>query len=251
MRQSQMANFAIPLLPCVSIDEQLSFYRAAGFDVTFRQTKPNAYACVSYAGVELHFFTLKSLNPSESYCMCYIRVADVDAVYRDIADSLKRAYGKLPTKGIPRITKPNTLTSDRRFNIVDPGGNWLMIGQKLDATSERREREAAAEPDSKLARAYGMAYSLAYAKNDFAAAAKVLDAALARDESVAPALRYKALVLRADTAAALNEQPHAERLLDEAARIPLSDEDREAVEEARQRAGELEQSRQPGSDNEG
>ncbi len=41
-----MANeTTIPMLPCRSIDEMLTFYVALGFEVTYHQTRPNTYAC--------------------------------------------------------------------------------------------------------------------------------------------------------------------------------------------------------------
>src|SRR5688572_5749703 len=36
----------IPILPCRGIDETLEFYVAVGFEVTYKQGKPNSYACV-------------------------------------------------------------------------------------------------------------------------------------------------------------------------------------------------------------
>lgn len=50
----------IPILPCSSIDEALAFYEALGFTVTYRQTKPNTYACVKYGGIELNFFVKRT-----------------------------------------------------------------------------------------------------------------------------------------------------------------------------------------------
>jgi hypothetical protein len=38
------ADRSIPILPCRSIDEQLSFYEAIGCEVTYRQKAPNVFA---------------------------------------------------------------------------------------------------------------------------------------------------------------------------------------------------------------
>jgi hypothetical protein len=46
----RMAERTIPILPCRSIDENLDFYRALGFEVTFQQTRPNPYAVVARCG---------------------------------------------------------------------------------------------------------------------------------------------------------------------------------------------------------
>lgn len=46
----------IPILPCPSIDENLDFYRALGFEVTSYQRSPNPYCSVRRGGIELQFF---------------------------------------------------------------------------------------------------------------------------------------------------------------------------------------------------
>jgi uncharacterized glyoxalase superfamily protein PhnB len=78
--------------------------------------------------VEIHFFTHKELIPAESSAGCYLRVLDVESIYRAFAAS------QLPKKGIPRMDaledKPWGL---REFAVVDPDGNLLRIGQLLDA----------------------------------------------------------------------------------------------------------------------
>lgn len=40
----------VPLLPCASIDDMLTFYTALGFEQTYRQTKPNPYLAMQRAG---------------------------------------------------------------------------------------------------------------------------------------------------------------------------------------------------------
>jgi hypothetical protein len=58
--------------------------------------------------------------------MCYLRVSDVDDIYRAFA------LAELPRKGIPRQDalgdKPWGM---REFAIVDPDGNLIRIGQTL------------------------------------------------------------------------------------------------------------------------
>jgi catechol 2,3-dioxygenase-like lactoylglutathione lyase family enzyme len=64
-----MANDSvIPLLPCVSLEETLDFYRALGFEVTHEQTWPYAYGSVFRNGVNLHFYGgFKGFNPAKAY----------------------------------------------------------------------------------------------------------------------------------------------------------------------------------------
>lgn len=214
---SNGSSITIPILPSRSIDEQLEFYQAMGFKVTYRQAKPNLYACVSHPIVELHFFVLKGLQPEQSYSMCYLHVPDVDAVYKQFSEKLKQAYNKIPTKGFPRISKPNDLTEDRRFHIVDPAGNRLLIGTK------HAEDRQIVEEKSKFAAAFETAYRLTYSKDSPADAAKVLDAALRKEEPASPKLRLRAYVLRADIAFAMEQQETAADYIRKSEQLLASD----------------------------
>jgi len=233
------AGVAIPILPCRSIDEQLDFYQALGFEATYRQAKPNLYACVRHRIAELHFFFLKQLEPSNSYSMCFISVPDVDAVYKEFCENLKRAYRKVPSKGLPRIGKLNNLAEDRRFNLTDPAGNRLLIGQKhAEPRTAQEDQDNTLQP-SRFANAFDMAYKLAYAKDVPADAARVLDLAFSKTEGVPATLRYNAYVLRADVAVAMNELNLAMAFIREAEQLALSDQELEDVVEATERLAEL------------
>ncbi len=117
-------DIAIPILPSRSLNETLAFFWRLGFEG--RIHGHGDYAILTRDTVELHFFTHRELRPAESFAGCYIRVSDVDSIYRafDSAD--------LPRKGIPRRDpledKPWGM---REFAIVDPDGNLIRIGQKL------------------------------------------------------------------------------------------------------------------------
>ncbi|WP_409344635.1 bleomycin resistance protein [Paenibacillus sp. MBLB4367] len=232
-------GLAIPIFPCRSIDEQLDFYQALGFEVTYRQAKPNLYACVRHRIVELHFFVLKSLDPSNSYSMCYVNVPDVDAVYKEFCENAKKAYQKVPSKGFPRITKLNNLTEDRRFNLIDPAGNRLLIGQKHGSSESTRHGQYAVAHSSRFTNAFDTAYRLAYAKDEPADAAKVLDLVFSKREEASVTLRYKAYVLRADIACSMDEINLARTFMKEADHLLLSDQELEEVTEATERLDEL------------
>lgn len=230
---------AIPIFPCTSIDEQLDFYQALGFEVTYRQAKPNVYACVRHPIVELHFFVLKQLNPSDSYSMCYVSVPDVDAVYNQFYENWKRAYRKIPSKGFPRMTKVNNLAEDRRFNLIDPAGNRLLIGQKHPPVEPAGSTPSNKAQRSNYENAFETAYRLAYAKDEPASAARVLDLALSKGEDAGAVLRFKAYVLRADIAFGMDELDLAARYIREADQVTLSDLELESVREAAERRNEL------------
>lgn len=212
----------IPLLPCKSIDEQLDFYQSLGFEITYRQAKPNSYACVQHKIAELHFFVLKQLIPAKSYSMCYIHVPNIDEVYQEFFTAFKRSYNKVPRRGIPRITRLSDLSEDRRFNLIDPAGNYLLIGKKHDSSKFKEHNESIWGTPAEASNSYEIAYRLAYAKDDMQSAIKVLDSMLSKNKDLSIVLRYQALVLRADLAFSLDDLTLANMLLIEAKQLPMS-----------------------------
>lgn len=238
---------AIPIFPCRSIDEQLDFYQTLGFELTYRQARPNLYACVRHRIVELHFFVLKQLDPSNSYSMCYVNVPDVDAVYKQFCENLKHAYQKVPSKGLLRITKLNNLTEDRRFNLIDPAGNRLLIGQKHPSAEPAGSDPYVKVHRSNFENAFETAYGLAYAKDEPADAARVLDLVFSKGEEAAATLRFKAFVLRADIAVSMDEPDLAKTYIREAGRVPLSEQELEGAMDAAERLDQLKATLEYGS----
>lgn len=120
----QTHDIAIPILPSRSLNDTLAFFQKLGFDG--RIHSHGDYAILTRATAELHFFTHHELRPAESSAGCYIRVSDVESIYRAFASA------KLPRKGIPRQDPlENKPWGMREFAIVDPDGNLIRIGQVL------------------------------------------------------------------------------------------------------------------------
>ena len=119
----QPYDLAIPTLPCRSVNSAVEFYKRLGFEGGAHEFNGD-YAILRRGAVELHFFTHRDLVPSESSSGCYIRVLDVESVYRSFSSS------QLPRTGIPRMDiledKPWGL---REFVVVDLDGNLIRIGQ--------------------------------------------------------------------------------------------------------------------------
>lgn len=117
------ADLSIPTLPCRSVSAAVAFYHRLGFGGGAHAFNSD-YAILRRGSVELHFFAYKALVPAHSTAGCYIRVLDVDDIYRAFSAV------QLPRTGIPRMDlledKPWGL---REFAIVDPDGNLLRIGQ--------------------------------------------------------------------------------------------------------------------------
>lgn len=120
----QQSDTAIPILPSRSVNDTLTFFRRLGFEGKIHGY--GDYAILARETVELHFFTHPELRPAESSAMCYIRVSDVESLYRAFV------LAELPQRGIPRLDaledKPWGM---REFAIIDPDGNLLRIGQTL------------------------------------------------------------------------------------------------------------------------
>lgn len=231
-----MSEETIPMLPCRTLQPVLDFYTVLGFEVTFQQRSPNPYAVVERGGIQLHFFGMKRYEPTESYSTCYIRTDDVDALHEAFRAGLKAAYGRVPTRGLPRMgSLKDTSHGVRQFLVTDPGGNCLRIGQQT--SRDHHHRPAPEEPFSK---ALHHASLLADSRDDPAGAAKIIDRALGReDERPTPVQSFRLLVLRADVAGRLGDEATATSALAEAAAVPLTAEERRSVRDDLTRLEEL------------
>jgi hypothetical protein len=230
------ADRMIPILPCRSIDDQVAFYEALGFEVTYRQRAPNAFAAVRRGAIELQFFTMKGYEPADSYSTCYVMTTEVDRLYADFRAGLKQSLGRIPTRGIPRIGAIGGMSYGvRQFLLTDPGGNIIRIGQPLEAA----DTATADEPLPRLERALAAASLLLYSKGDPAMTAKVIDDALAATPDGSDPLRVRAGVLRADAAHALGDDALAASVLDQLASIALEPAEQATLADDLARADEL------------
>ena len=227
----------IPILPCRSIDDVLAFYRALGFTVTYQQQRPNTFAIVARGGIELQFFVLKELDPAASYSTCYVITQDVDALYESFRGGLRATFGRIPSRGIPRIGPLRDMAYGvRQFIVVDPGGNYIRIGQPIVARPA-----LATETGGRLERALEAAIMLADSRSDEAGAAKVLESAFRDDPPVAGAVAVRALILRADLAMRMGDVDEARARLADASAISLSSAERQSIGDDLRRAAELEE----------
>jgi len=225
----------IPILPCRSIDDTLEFYRALGFEVTYRQERPNTFAVVRRGGIELQFFVLRDLDPAASYSTCYVVASDVDSLYEAFTHGLRQELGRLPSRGIARIGALRDMSYGvRQFVVVDPGGNYIRIGQPIPPEPAPR-----AETAGRLERALVAATTLADSKMDDTAAAKVLDAALAAQDDAPAGIVVRARILRAELAYRMGDGDRARAWLEDAQRIKLSDDERAAIVDDLERARDL------------
>ncbi|WP_327682733.1 bleomycin resistance protein [Kitasatospora sp. NBC_00458] len=223
-----MAETTVPILPCQTLQPVLEFYTALGFEVTYHQKSPNPYAVVERGGIQLHFFGMKRYDPAGSFSTCLICTDDVDGLHAAFRAGLKAAYGRVPTRGLPRIgAVGDTSHGVRQFLMTDPGGNCLRIVRPIDDDQGHRP-----PPDEPFAKALHHAALLADSKEDLTAAARLLDRALASEgERPEPAVLFRMLALRADLADRMSDAVSAAAFAARAAAVAdgLTAAERESV----------------------
>ncbi len=185
-----------PILPCPKLDEAISFYEALGFRRTYRQIAPNPYAVVMLEDIQIHLCGIANFNPAESYASAIIAVPDVDAIYNSFAVGLRKAYGKLPMVGFPRIVRPRKRYGTvRGFSVIDVGGNWLRFCKLGD-----KEEDETATKTTGLMKRLEVATRLGDSHGDEVRALKALEDGL-KQYPQAPILDYaRAMLYRAELA---------------------------------------------------
>jgi hypothetical protein len=73
--------------------------------------------------IEIHFFEFKSLDPLENYGQVYIRVVDIDKLYKTLLDNTIEIHpnGHLEFKP----------WGQKEFSLLDPDHNLLTFGQAI------------------------------------------------------------------------------------------------------------------------
>src|SRR5688572_32211257 len=225
-----------PCLPCRDIDESIAFYESLGFKRTYRQTRPNPYAVVALEEIQIHLFGMEGFNPEDSYATVIVVVPDPDSLYHGFAAGLRKAYGKLPVAGIPRILRPRKKYGTvRGFSVVDPGGNWLRI-YKLGESEE----EDSAEKAEGLAQIIYVAARLGDAHGDEALALKTLENGLARFGETAKAIELvRAYLYRAELAIRTQNFELARSSLTAAESLALTKDEKAALKDEFTHVNEL------------
>lgn len=216
-----------PILPCRELDESITFYESLGFRRTYRQMRPNPYAVVQLEEIHIHLFGMEGFDPAQSYGSVIIAVPNPDQLYQDFAAGLRKAYGKLPVSGIPRILRPRKKYGTvRGFTVIDPGGNWLRISRLGDT-----EEDATAEEATGLAQIIDVAARLADSHGDEALALKTLANGLARYTDAKAMDLAKAHLYRAELAVRMKDHELARSSLAAAESLELTDEERTTLED--------------------
>lgn len=135
-----VAEKAIPLLTCAEIQPVVDFYRALGFALTFLQKVPYGYAVVERGDVERgdvepQFYRMKGFDPAESLDGCYILTDAVETMHDEFRRGLKSCYGKIPSRGIPRI---GPLKNAHRLDDVELATTSLARAADIELTDEEQ-----------------------------------------------------------------------------------------------------------------
>ncbi|MFF2084202.1 glyoxalase [Nocardia sp. NPDC058176] len=189
-----MTDIAVPVLWTGDLTKTLVFYRALGYTVTYEQTRPYVYGEIEKHGCELNFAAPPpGIELPSEYGGALLMVDDVAARHAEFTTALRAHYGKVPSKGCPRITRFRPGQS--RFSLVDPDGNTLTVIQHDEPEIEYGgSRELTG-----LARVLDNARILRDFKDDDRAATRALETGLRRFGATASAVE------RARTYAALAE----------------------------------------------
>ncbi|WP_433700420.1 glyoxalase [Nocardiopsis sp. CA-288880] len=218
----------VPVLPCVSAEETLAFYRALGFEVTHEQTRPYLYLAFRWSGFDLHFGRApEGLDPAlETSGGCLVMVDEVAPYHAELTRAMRAAYGKVLGRGLPRITRHRPGAS--RFTLMDPSGNSIIFIRRDEPAEPGYGGPASPEG---LAGALGQVRVFREFKNDDRAAHRRARSALRRHGDGAPvadrALAYATLV---ELSVALGDEAGAREWRERLAGTVLTGEERERVE---------------------
>ena len=198
---------------------------ASGSGARIARCGPILYAVVALEDMQIHLFGITGFKPANSYGTVIVVVPDPDHLYRGFADGLRKAFGKLPVAGIPRITRPRKRYGTvRGFSLVDPGGNWLRISKLGDS-----EQEASAEKATGLTRILEVAARLGDSHDDEALALRTLERGLARHADAKLIELARAYLYRAELAYRTNNHALAESSLALAQSLDVTDEEKAAL----------------------
>jgi hypothetical protein len=228
----------VPLLPCASIDDIVTFYEVLGFRTTYRQRKPNPYVAMQRDDLHLHFFEIAGFDPEQSYGSCLVVTADIEGLHRAFAAGMRAAYGKVLVSGTPRMTRPRARKNADGlggFSVIDPGGNWIRVVRD-PATAPM----PATTPAGRLAKALADAVVQADSRGSVGQAVRILDSALARPQADDdPVEQVEVLVYRAELAMVRHDLKTAAEMLARARSVVLTDDETDRAAPAFDNAADL------------
>lgn len=111
-----------PKLPMTNKVTTRKYYEKLGFE-PIADEYPE-YLMMEKDDIELHFFLFESLNKYENYGMVYIRVGEIEELYKSIEPL---------NLDIPELGKLQRKPwGQMEFSLRDPDMNLLTFGQEFD-----------------------------------------------------------------------------------------------------------------------
>lgn len=114
-----MLQVIIPKLPMRNKMKTLDFYQnILGFEILGDYDN---YLLIRKDKIELHFFEFNSLKPNENYGQVYIRVTEIENLYKSLLDNSVSIHqnGHLDVKP----------WGQKEFSLLDPDNNLLTFGE--------------------------------------------------------------------------------------------------------------------------
>jgi hypothetical protein len=224
---NQKEWMTVPVLFCASLDETLDFWEALGYEKSYYQKSPYGYGVMSRGEYGLHFIQQKWLKPEENPYGCLVMVTDIEAVHENFSKALKGKLGRVPNKGLPRITRIRP--GQTRFTVTDPSGNWVTFIKFGDEDEEIAVNSEQRGEQSPMEFAISRATRFREFKLDLPGAAKILDVALERHSDEAKILIARALLLRAEIAIDMEETAIARANIEKLRGLSLSAKDHASI----------------------
>ncbi len=128
------------MLPCRDIARTAEFWTALGLTVTYRQLRPNPFLALERGGIALQYYGLEGLEPDANHSTCGVVVDDTEPLYSRFATGLTASHGRVPLRGLPRITRPRRRANNgglSGFSVVDPDGNWIRVSRRPARAEEK------------------------------------------------------------------------------------------------------------------
>lgn len=108
-----------PIMPTTDIQRTKAHYERLGFCVTIYNEE---FVMTARDDIELFLSLNPDHDPRRTASCIYVRVDDADALHR-----------KLAATGLPKIGDPHdTDYRMREFSSIDPDGNLILFGSRLD-----------------------------------------------------------------------------------------------------------------------
>ena len=83
----------------------------------------DGYLMVQKDTIEIHLFEFPTINPAENYGQVYVRVQDIETVYKNFLDNNVPIHPNGPLQ-----IKP---WGQKEFALLDPDNNLLTFGQSI------------------------------------------------------------------------------------------------------------------------